>query len=72
MLNLFEICSIRNFAIRLVRQGKKYSKNSKFIRFDSTPTLIRVTGAVEEDFVVFSKQRYNTHNVSEKLQLKGN
>ena len=36
--------SIRKFAIRLIREGKKYSKNlmkinSKFVRFDSTPTI---------------------------------
>ena len=36
--NLFD--SIRKFAIRLIREGKKYSKNSmkinsKFVRFDS-------------------------------------
>ena len=36
--------SIRKFAIRLIRKGKKYSKNSmkinsKFVRFDSTPTI---------------------------------
>ena len=42
--NSFEICSIRKFAIRLIRKGKKYSKNSmkinsKFVRFDSTPTI---------------------------------
>ena len=38
--NSFEIRSIRKFAIRLIRKGKKYSKNSmkinsKFVRFDS-------------------------------------
>ena len=36
--------TIRKFAIRLIRKGKKYSKNSmkinsKFVRFDSTPTI---------------------------------
>ena len=36
--------SIRKFAIRLIRKGKKYSKNSmkinsKFVQFDSTPTI---------------------------------
>ena len=36
--------SIRKIAIRLIRKGKKYSKNSmkinsKFVRFDSTPTI---------------------------------
>ena len=36
--------SIRRFAIRLIRKDKKYSKNSmkinsKFVRFDSTPTI---------------------------------
>ena len=40
--NLFD--SIRKLAIRLIRKGKKYSKNSKkinskFVRFDSTPTI---------------------------------
>ena len=42
--NSFEIRSIRKFAIRLIRKRKKYSKNwmninSKFVRFDSTPTI---------------------------------
>ena len=42
--NLFEIRSIRKFAIRLIRKSKKYSKNlmkinSKFVRFDLTPTI---------------------------------
>ena len=36
--------SIQKFAIRLIQKGKKYSKNSmkinsKFIWFDSTPTI---------------------------------
>ena len=36
--------SIQNFAIRLIRKSKKYSKNSvkinsKFVRFDSTSTI---------------------------------
>ena len=36
--------SIRKSAIRLIRKGKKYSKNSmkfnlKFVRFDLTPTI---------------------------------
>ena len=36
--------SIPKFAIQLIRKGKKYSKNSmkinsKFVRFDSTPTI---------------------------------
>ena len=39
--------SIRRFAIRLIRKDKKYSKNSmkicsKFVRFDSTPPLVKV------------------------------
>ena len=41
--NLYKIRSIRKFAIRLIRKGKIYSKNSmkinsKFDRLDSTPT----------------------------------
>ena len=40
--NLFD--SIQKFAIRLFRKGKEYSKNlmkinSKFVRFDLTPTI---------------------------------
>ena len=43
-MNSFEIRSIRKLAIRLIRNGKKYSKNSmkinsKFVRFDSTTTI---------------------------------
>ena len=42
--NSFEIRSIRKCAICLIRKGKKYSKNSmkinsKFVQFDSTPTI---------------------------------
>ena len=42
--NSFEICSIRKFAIQLIRKGKKYSKNSmkinsKFVLFNLTPTI---------------------------------
>ena len=40
--NSFDL--IRKFAIQLIRKGKKYSKNSmkinsKFVQFDSTPTI---------------------------------
>ena len=47
--NSFDLIS--KFAIQLIRKGKKYSKNSmkinsKFVRFDSTPTI----GWMESNF----------------------